>query len=79
MQNSNLTSPLKQKFPGYLSDHVYSSEGASWMLLPSWKKLSCVSVNPEGPAKFLLGPTITEADYGHVKSLRFSGGSGNMD
>lgn len=79
MQNSNLASPLKQKFPGYLSDHVSSSDGARWMLLPSWKQLPCVSLNPEGPAKFLLGPTTKEADYGHVKSLRFSGGSGNMD
>lgn len=79
MQSSNLAPPLKQKFPGYLSDHVYSSEGASWMLLPSWKELPCVSLNPEGPAKFLLGPATTEVDYGHVKSLRFSGGTGNMD
>lgn len=79
MQNSNLASPLKQKFPSYLSDHVYSSEGASWMLPPSWKQLPCVSLNPKGPAKFLLGPTTTETSYGHVKPLRFSGRSGNMD
>lgn len=47
MQNSNLASPLRQKFPGHLSDHVCSFEGASWMLLPSWKQLPCMSLDPE--------------------------------
>lgn len=70
MQNSNLASPLRQKFPGYLSDHVCSFEGAGWMLLSSWKQQPCVSLDPQDPAKFLLGPTTTQiADMlGHSDS-----------